>query len=264
MDKKKDLRRSMSEAAVLSRGDPQRQAIEAEIAREGDGAEQEWLDLLREDEQMRLELQRVPLISGLEERLLAIPDEIQRPRRLAMRWWMSGAVAALLALAVGIGLIHHLRRTSAFSERIQRIAFLAMDDHISAHPLVIETSDRSAMKEHLSARVHFPIKMPALPAEFELLGGRKCSIGAQVVAYTRWRRRQRDYSLFQFCPKNFDLPDAFPRRIITRKESGVVGEPCEVLIWAENGCAYAIVGESNIPLYRIIPTTSIVKEVVTM
>ena len=79
MDKKKDLRRSMGEAAVLSREDPQRQAIEGKIAREGGWAKQEWLDLLKEDEQMRLELQRVPSISGMEERLLAIPDEIQQP-----------------------------------------------------------------------------------------------------------------------------------------------------------------------------------------
>ncbi len=260
MKEDEKLIRLMGEAAVLPPEDPQRQAVEAEIAGEETWAKKKWLDLLRGDELLRLELRRTSPPAGLEERLLAIPDEAMRSRRPVPRW--LGVAAAILVLVAGAGLLHHFHRAAEFSERIGNIALFAVSDHIKNNPLAIDVNDRAAIVTHLSKQVPFEVKIPDFPSEFRLIGGRKCSLGTRAVVYTRWKRRQSNYSLFQFCPKDFDLPDVFPRRIMSMKGAAMAGEPCEVLIWAEKGCAYAIVAGSHAPLNQIIPDGSMEKRAV--
>ena len=87
---KEKLRRMMGEAAALSPDDPERRAVEAEIAREGEWAEKEWLDLLRFDEHARIELRRVPVPAGLEDRLLSLPGEPASSRPV-FRWAATAA-----------------------------------------------------------------------------------------------------------------------------------------------------------------------------
>lgn len=254
MKKKEELLRLMEEAVILPPEDPQRRALETTVAGEEAWAKEEWLDLLREDELLRLELRRVPSPGGLEQRLLSIPEEVHRPRRFVPRW--AGVAAAILAFTMGVGLLRYFHKAAEFSERINNIALFAASDHVNDHSLALERGDKAAIVAHLSKQVPFKVKIPNLPPGFQLIGGRKCSLGTRTVAYTRWEWRQIGYSLFQLCPKDFDLPDAFPRRIVSMKGPAMAGEPCEILIWAEKGCAYAIVTGSHSSLDQIIPDST--------
>lgn len=64
----------MGEAACLPPEDPLRQQVEAEIARQGEWAEIEWLELLAQDERFRIGLRRVEVPEKLEQTLLTIPE----------------------------------------------------------------------------------------------------------------------------------------------------------------------------------------------
>ncbi len=259
MKKKEELLRLMEEAVILPPEDPQRQAVETAIAGEEAWAKEEWLDLLREDELLRLELRRVSSPAGLEQRLLSIPEEVRRPGLFVPRWF--GVAAAILVFAMGAGLLRHFHKAAGFSEQINNIALFAASDHVNNHLLAMKMGDKTAIVTHLSKQVPFKVKIPNLPSGFQLIGGRKCSLGTRTVVYTRWKWRQIGYSLFQLCPKDFDLPDAFPRQIVSTKGPAMAGEPCEILIWAENGCAYAIVTGSRSSMDQIIPDSTRKKEV---
>ena len=84
-DERGSLRRLMYEAALLAPNHPQRREIEEIVAQTGEWAEKEWLELLRYDERLRIELQKTPVPNDLEDRLMDIPHEVPRRRR-AFTW----------------------------------------------------------------------------------------------------------------------------------------------------------------------------------
>ena len=95
-----ELQRRMAEAAALPPHDPYRIETARLVTEAGDWAEQQWLELMREDEQLRLDLQHVDPPVGLIDRLLAVPDQTApRDSRLRNSLGWAAAVAAMLALA---------------------------------------------------------------------------------------------------------------------------------------------------------------------
>lgn len=238
------LRRVMGEVSVLSPGDPQRQVVEAEVAQVGGWAEEEWLDLLHADEQLRLALRRVPTPPGLEEHLLAIPDELPRRRFVGRRWLGVGAVAALALVAVGLLGFLKVRQ----SGREQTLAQLAVSNHlkdVNDPHLTIESGDRSVVTGELASLVPFTVRIPDLGPSFRLLGGKKCKFGAQAIVYTQWERAGNVYSLHQFCTEDFGLSPAVSRRVVVLKEAPAPGGTREVLLWARGGDGFALVGENG-------------------
>jgi hypothetical protein len=239
---KEKLRRMMGEAAALPPDDPERRAVEAGIAREGEWAEKEWLDLLRFDEHARIELRRVPPPAGLEDRLLSLPGEHALQRRPILRWAVTAAAAALVLICVGIA--YFFVNGGNTGRRVREIGIAAIANHAVHEPLTIETHDRSALLASLGPQVHFRAMLPKLSEGFKLMGGRKCSLDDRPVIYTRWERDGYEYSLCLFCPKDFGLPNEFPRRTVV--PGGGEGKGTyEALVWAEDGCAYVLVAESR-------------------
>ncbi len=235
------LRRRMGELAALPVDDPQRRKLEAAIAREGDWAEKEWHELPRFDEWLRIELRRGPEPAGLKERLLAIPDEARLPRRSLVRGSMVAA-AALLLVCAGLMALFMSGRDPA--QRIREIGLAAVGDHMAGQHLMIETSDGPSLIAALRSQMHFDLKLPHLGDEFQLLGGRKCAFGQHPVLYTRWRRGEYEYSLYQFCPKDFGLPSDFSKRTVVPDNSRAARR-CTALMWTEDGCAYVLVAERD-------------------
>jgi hypothetical protein len=241
-DEKEKLRRMMGEAAALSPDDPERRAVEAEIAREGEWAEKEWLDVLGFDEHVRVELQRVPIPAGLEERLYSIPGEADARRRPIFRWAVTAAAAALMLICAGIA--YFFVNGGTTGRRIREIGLTAIADHAAHKPLTIETRDESVLLASLGPQVYFKAIFPKLGEGFRLVGGRKCSLADRPVIYTRWEKDGYEYSLCLFCPKDFGLPSEFPRVTVVPKGGRGKGSH-QALVWAEGGCAYVLVAESG-------------------
>ena len=235
------LRRRMGEVAVLAPDDPLRREVEDEIARQGVWAQKEWLELLGLDECLRIELRRSSEALGLEERLLAVPDETSLPRHRLVRW--GTAAAAVLLLVCG-GLAVLVLSGPDHTQQIRQIAITAIGDHMVGQSLAIETSEQATLVTALKPQIHFEVKIPQLGQGFRLLGGRKCVISKQTVLYTRWEKGGHEYSLYQFCPKDFGLPNDFSRRTVV--SDGLRSEDaCDALVWTEKGCAYVLVAHRD-------------------
>ncbi len=235
------LRRRMGEVAALAPDDPLRREVEDEIARQGDWAQKEWLELLGLDECLRIELRRTPETLGLEDRLLAVPDETSLPRHRLVRWG-TAAAAVLLLICGGLAVLVLPGRDH--TQRIREIGLTAIGDHMASQRLTVETSETATLVTVLKPQIHFDVKIPQLGQGFRLLGGRKCVISKQTVLYTRWEKGGHEYSLYQFCPKDFGLPNDFSRRTVV--SDGLRSEDaCDALVWTEKGCAYVLVAHRN-------------------
>lgn len=188
------LRRRMGEAAVLPADDPDRRAIETDIAQAGAWAETEWLDLLRETEALRLALRRGKPPVDLHARLLRIPDEVEwrRPNvsvgtlsPLSIAGFFGGLIAASLVIAT---LLFVPGPTKAVADPVENVAFLAAQNHEHHSFVTVETNDRYELAKRLGEQVSFAVQVPDLSDHYELRGGRRCALGSTAVTCIRWRR----------------------------------------------------------------------------
>ena len=85
------------------------------------------------------------------------------------------------------------------------------------------------------------MRVPALDDPYTLLGGRVCSFGSRPIVYTRWRKDNRDHSLYQVRLADFGLPvNMLPTTVTTPPTPGhPIGH--RVVIWAQEAFAYALV-----------------------
>ncbi len=237
------LRRMMSEAAALPPGDPVRREIEASITKEGEWAEQEWLETLRFDEEVRLRLQTVEPPPGLERSLLSIATQESGRRRPRSRGWWWGAAAAGVAAVVVAGLFSLLPVPGKNEgTRLRTLALLAMSDHLADRHLTTATSEARVLEQALGGKLPFRVAVPDLGPGIALKGGRRCSLGPHPVLYSLWNRSGKECSLFQFRPDDFGLPDRM-EAVVLVPDGGAERESCQVKVWVEEGRGYALVGE---------------------
>ncbi len=106
-----DIRQRMPEAVLLPPEHPLRQAVVEQVAATDGPLEREWLELVQEDERMRVELARVkPPSPDLHRRLMDIPAQTQPvPRSRTGRWWLVVVVAAVLIIAMAVVLAALIR-----------------------------------------------------------------------------------------------------------------------------------------------------------
>jgi len=246
--KKEILRRAMIEASLLPPGDPRRCEVEAGICREGAWAEDEWLRIHSEDERLRLELRRVETPENLEKRLFSLAQEPagSGSGRFAVPQWLLRAAAVVLLVVVSGGIIlysNYKRGQGPLTE----IARFAINNHVHNQDVSVITLDPRYLERHLAATVPFEIVMPAVNAQYNLVGGRSSSLGTHPVVYTRWAGREGRCSLFQFRCSDFNLPKQTGKEVIHSSKvdcPGVKGRDCDAVVWSEQGRGYALVADS--------------------
>ncbi|MCH8210228.1 MAG: hypothetical protein IIB99_02535 [Planctomycetes bacterium] len=236
-----DLRRRMEDAASLPPDDPSRQEVLRRIEEAGTWAEQQWLELLMENEQVRLALRHIQPPQGLEEELLLIPSPTVPRRWFTRTRLLSRSVAATyLLLAVGFGLIW-LQHRPPLSEATQHLAMLAIRDHVKRPELTVQSTDRSEIEARLKPLAAFPISIPTLNSGYELVGGRVCKFDSRPIISTRWQYRGRDHSLYQVRLGDFDLPREFVPQVVTAPSIPPNPGAHRVVIWSDGQCAFALV-----------------------
>jgi len=237
------LRRRMAEAAALPAHDEHRLAVAREVLEAGDWAEAEWLELIREDERLRLELLRVPPPTGMIERLRQIPREAPP---VGIHWLRrAGSAAAALLLGIGLWLaVQQRAQNPSLDGRFQQLGLLAINHHNHHTPLgpSIRGSDRFRLAAVLDRRLHYDIDLPDLGGDFELLGVSVCKLGAHPVACTQWRKGDRTYTLLQLCQRDFELPERFAKQ---RVKHITAGQLQQAVFWTEKGCAYSLIADAG-------------------
>lgn len=247
-------RREMGEVSSLPADDPQRLEMQAEVSRLGAWAEAEWLALLQEGERWRLELARVDVPEGIEERLLRIPLDTRSARlsllaRVPRAAWIS--VAAAVLIAVGAFLL--FAKPSPGADPLERIAALAVHDHRETHDLDVTAEDPAAVASGLRERIPFAVQFPDFGGAIRLAGGRRCTIDAHPVCFTTWRGGGARFTLLQFRRADFGLPERLAPTTVVPKESEAGAPPTAVLVWTEGEFSWALVTDDPQALARVRP-----------
>ena len=252
-NREEKLREKMIEASLLPAGDPLRNEFEAGISREGEGAESLWLELLEENERLRIVLRRLETPEGLEALLLGLS---QAPGYR----WLSGlaapgnllkaAAVVLLALAFG-GTLFYRNMISEKNKNFEAVAVLALNGHLHDQDVTVITLDPGYLQSHLAGAIPFEIVLPVVNSEFTLVGGRSCSLGAYPGLYTRWASREGRCSIFQFRSSDFGLPQQSGKEVIPGSKVNCPearGRDCNTVVWSEAGRGYALVADSTCAL----------------
>ena len=244
------LQQQMEQAALLPEHDPARQAVVDRVRQAGPAAHAQWASLLEQTERLRLMSQDVTTPSNLAERLRAIPGHVQARRSRRIRWPGPAAASTLAAaclLIVALAGLSLLRSAGPdFEHAASEVVRLTIHDHRQQPALSFATDNPRAVADHLQPGVHFPIRVPDMPADKALAGGRVCSFDGRPLAYTRWHdhRLGRAHSLYQLCIHDFNLPEDFVPRRIDIPATPDHPQPLAVTLWpAGDDCAFALVEE---------------------
>ena len=238
------LRRRMEEVAALPADDPRHKEVFRQISQAGPWAEQYWLELLRDDEKLRLLLRHVHPSEDLRERLLNIPATTVLRRTNVRRALVFAGVAVICLIVAVWASLPAMQTGPTLTEATRALAVLAATDHVERPELTVQTAMSSEVVAQLNAGVKFPISIPALGEEYDLLGGRVCKFGTRPIVYTRWRRRGREYSLYQVWPTDFDLPRTFPTQVVSIPAKPKEPAGYRVIVWSEGHCAFALVSHA--------------------
>ncbi|MHC4996191.1 MAG: hypothetical protein ACYTGQ_14195 [Planctomycetota bacterium] len=245
------LLRRMEEVAALPPHDPQRIELLAEIIEAGPEAEAHWIDLIADDERARLDLLRVHPPAGLAERLHTLPHDhlgslnLHPNPFLRPRLWATVGAAACVIFAVSLT-VGQLNRGLRLDRQFNNLGAMAANHHELHEPHARYTfrgPDAAIVTAGLRAQPNLPFEatIPTLGPEYKLLGARICQLGGEKVACTQWERNGKTYTLYQFCPDNFDMPDTFARRNVALPGLTHNDPETAVTFWAEGQCAYALV-----------------------
>lgn len=241
--------RRLEEAVALPADDPDRLSLEAELEARAGWAKAHWADLLAESEAWHVALADAAPPEGLEERLHAIAD--QHAPRLArvrpLQWAWAGAALVLLALGVSFLLA---RGDESEDTRVREVALLALSDHLHTHEQDVLTSDADELERGLQPHIPFPLDLPDLGTSLQAVGGRRCTLGSHVVAFTAWRGEGGRLTLLQLQRGDFGLPADMPGRIVHPEGSAARGRPLGVFFFGRGDFVWVVVADDAEDLRR--------------
>lgn len=236
------LRRQMQEVAALSHDDPERVAVVERVGQLGGDLEDEWLELLQFDEELRVQLARPVAPPDLRRRLLVIPDQQTQAVGAPANWrrlWGRLAMAASFLL-VGLTVLLLLLTSRPGGGDPTEFADLMVTAHQSQPELALVTDDWEMVRASFADQMPFDPIRPQTPPEWELLGARLTALGGHNVIYTRWSDGERTYSLSVYCAEQFGLPRHFDPKLVHPKFAAPDPD-CRVVLWADRHCDYALV-----------------------
>ncbi len=242
------LEQRMQEAVWLPHEDPRRLEVLAAIAEAGEWAEQRWLELVLNDEKLRLRLRHVQPPPGMEQRLQSLTPA-SSPYVLLKIWRYAGAMAAVIALALGgVWFFSSVNRPGGtVAGSFDAFGRLAVE-HYVLHKTASEPDDPTPVEQaqaQLTKSLPFEVKLPPMPQGFKLIGSSPCPLGESAVACTRWVREGRLYILYQFRVEDYRLSKDFTPLTVRSASQASTGQPLETRFWTQGKHAYALVAEQG-------------------
>lgn len=239
-----ELRRRMDEVCLLGPEHPDHQEVLTEVAKAGDWAKQEWLNLHQENEHLRIALCEVALPGGLDPRLMEIPATLKQcanPFRL--RQSLVAAIAAMLMIAGLIAVILNWPDAAPVEDSMRHVASLVADDHSSHPELTFKASDPSRITAMLEPNAPFPVRLGIPLKGANLVGGRICKFKEGPLVLTRWQTGGQEISMYQLRCADFGLPPNQPQRELNPTFADERPVSCRVTLWTDDQFAYAMVAD---------------------
>lgn len=160
----------------------------------------------------------------------------EEPPRLKRRprWpWLAIPSAALPALALLLLVFWPLGQGLT---SIESVARLAEKNHMAGYTMEFQAGEVMDVSAWFDGRLAFEVVRPDLSGRgFEFLGGRKCSLGKEDIAYLFYAKDGKRYSLFELDAKNVQvelLEDRIYRYPV---------RDCIVEIWKEANRVFVLV-----------------------
>ncbi|HLA38916.1 MAG TPA: hypothetical protein VJ417_02915, partial [Candidatus Glassbacteria bacterium] len=156
------------------------------------------------------------------------------------------AAAAILIVAVGWS-VSFYRGRSVLTHEVEKVAELALVNHVTDQDVTVITLDPDYLQEHLRSNIPFEIVLPAVN-NLSLIGGRPVSLGTHPVLYTRWASGSGRCSLYQFRSSDFNLPEQTEKEVVSNSRVNCPDardKNCNVVIWTESGRGYALVADNQ-------------------
>lgn len=245
----------LQELAHLPPADPRRAELHAQIQLMPPEDRDYWLQILQETDLLYAQATRPTVPPGLQEKLLALPDQPPAP------WWKeAGNVQlgwkSLAACAlIGIGIITYLfwpPPPPGPRELSQSVAWpisrLAVSRQEAQPPLEVAGGDAGQVQTALSARgFSFPVMVLQPRVPLTLLGGGVCDFGPAPAVFTRWAGNGLTYTLYQFDGRKLGVPDRFLRTTEVPTQLWHDDLRYRVVIWPGRGapCAWALVMQND-------------------
>jgi len=231
-----ELERRIEEALLLPEDDAKREAVRRDAEALGEPGARRWSELAREQDALRAALRHAQPSPGMRERLLEIPGASPARRPMRAGAAILAAAACLLLVAGGAFLLD--RRAEA--QASERLATLAMHDHLSRPELIVRESEPEALFAALTPLAPYPVSAPREIRHAQPIGGRICTFGETPIVYTRWREGAEEISMYQVHRRDFDIGAGDLTRSI-RLAAGGGHEPCNVTLHAADDFVFAIV-----------------------
>ncbi len=147
--------------------------------------------------------------------------------------WLAIPSAALTGLA--LLLLVFLPFGSDLSS-IEGMARLAEQNHLADFTMMFRADQGDEIAGYFQDKLPFEVTLPDLAGRgFEFLGGRKCSLGNEDIAYLFYSKDGKRYSLFEL-----DAKDVQVEILETRVYRYPVGN-CIVEIWKEADRVFVLV-----------------------
>ena len=236
-----ELRRRMEDACLLPTDHPLQREVRDEITAAGDWTQQDWLELQRENEELRLALHDVTSPTGLEQRLIDIPSTSTRHPRL-FRVPLGVSAAILMIIAV-LAVVMIWPRGSSTDGSIAHVASLVAKDHSSRPELTVLSDEPQQAVDRLQPSAPFEIRLNAIPDAATLIGGRICNFDEGPLILTRWQTSDHEFSMYQLRLADFGIPPNLPQREIISPAGHENKRHCRVRLWSDDQFAYAIVSD---------------------
>ncbi len=165
-----------------------------------------------------------------EERLTQLLERTGELRRVRRRRWLSLAAAAALAVACGLWLFHWTA-AEGLADRV--VAEVAMN-HRKDLAVEVPVADYKQLRPALD-KLPFDVAPPASEraSGYQLVGGRYCSIQAQLAAQLRIRHSQTGRVATLYVTELSPQLASLPGQRLTDDE-------VTVELWTQDGLLYAM------------------------
>ncbi|MEM9557826.1 MAG: hypothetical protein AAGC60_26450 [Acidobacteriota bacterium] len=170
------------------------------------------------------------------ERAQALLDAAHRHRVVRRRRRLLAA-AAVLVVAAGIALVRTVLDARALGDRVAAEVVLGHTKDLDVEIATSSYADLAEALDKLTFPLHEPARLRTSASNYELVGGRYCSIQAQLAALLKVQDARGRTATLYVTGLSAEL-DSLPGT--TRSLEGV-----EIDVWNEHDLLYALVRDAS-------------------
>ena len=140
------------------------------------------------------------------------------------------------AIAVAAMVLLFISYNFAYFRSIEEIGRLSVESHMENLPMMFRADEVKDISLWFKDKLSFPVSIPEIgESGLELVGGRKCKLGRNEVAYLFYKKGDKRISLYVIDTKKISY------EMENKKKYHLPFKECEVDIWKSGNMVYSLV-----------------------